>query len=181
MSWWLLNDGVEVHAWPRLNGAVAFSVKAIGDGPLRKTPRRNAFTRFAPSPMLSRLSQGHRCLPSRDAPQMIPQHTFTENGTDPTRYTLVGNSADSPEPRLRRLPATGPDAEILDVYDLPLGFDAETCPYLLPQQTMRPTSRAGLWGGCGETMPTASPVRRLVRKALKGKELLWASCTIASH
>jgi hypothetical protein len=32
-----------------------------------------------------------------------------------TSFTLVGNSADSPEPRLRPSPATGHAAEILEV------------------------------------------------------------------
>ena len=32
-----------------------------------------------------------------------------------TSFTLVGNSADSPEPLLRPLPATGLDVEMLDV------------------------------------------------------------------
>ena len=34
-----------------------------------------------------------------------------------TSWTLVGNSADSPEPLLRPSPATGHEAEILDVSD----------------------------------------------------------------
>jgi hypothetical protein len=40
--------------------------------------------------------------------------------------TLVGNSADSPEPLLRPSPATGHDADMLDVEDPNLGDDAET-------------------------------------------------------
>ncbi len=42
-----------------------------------------------------------------------------------TPFTLVGNSADSPEPILRPSPASGHDAEILDVEDPYLGYDAE--------------------------------------------------------
>jgi hypothetical protein len=40
---------------------------------------------------------------------------LTKNADDPTPLTLVGNSADSPEPLLRPSPATGHEAEILDV------------------------------------------------------------------
>jgi hypothetical protein len=59
-------------------------------------------------------------------------------------YTPVGNSADSPGPILRPSPATSHDAEIFDVYEPDLGYDAEKFPYKQPQQKMRPTSRAGL-------------------------------------
>ena len=64
-----------------------------------------------------------------------------------TSLTPMGNSADSPELILRPSPATGHDAEILDVDDPDLGYDAETFPYQLPQQKMRPTCRAGPLGG----------------------------------
>jgi hypothetical protein len=40
----------------------------------------------------------------------------------------MGSDAGSPEPILRLLPATGHDAEILDVNDPDLGYDAETFP-----------------------------------------------------
>ena len=55
-----------------------------------------------------------------------------------TSCTPVGNCPDSPEPILRRSPATGHDAEILDVDDPDLGYDAEPYPY---QQTASPCSR----------------------------------------
>jgi hypothetical protein len=45
-----------------------------------------------------------------------------------TSFTLVGHSADSPEPLLRPSLATGHEAEILDVEDQYLGYDAETFP-----------------------------------------------------
>jgi hypothetical protein len=91
------SDALRLHAqtWPRLPGSVPFSVKEIGDGPLRKPPRHNVLTCLVPSSMVSRLSPGHRCLPCGDATQMIPQPTFTENGTDPTSFTLVGSEAGS--------------------------------------------------------------------------------------
>jgi hypothetical protein len=41
-------------------------------------------------------AHGHRCLPSGDATQMIPQPTFTENGTDPI------SRPSSPRPRTGR-------------------------------------------------------------------------------
>jgi hypothetical protein len=63
-----------------------------------------------------------------------------------TPFTLVGNSADSPAPPLRPSPATGHAAEILDVEDPYLGYDAEKFPYKPPQWQMRSTSRAGLLG-----------------------------------
>jgi hypothetical protein len=55
-----------------------------------------------------------------------------------TSCTPVGNCPDSPEPILRRSPANGHDAEILDVDDPDLGYDAEPYPY---QQTASPCSR----------------------------------------
>jgi hypothetical protein len=45
-----------------------------------------------------------------------------------TPFTLVGNSADSPELPLRPSPATGHAAEILDVEDPYLGYYAEKFP-----------------------------------------------------
>jgi hypothetical protein len=63
-----------------------------------------------------------------------------------TPLTLGGNSADSPALFLRLSPATGHAAEILDVSDLDLGYDAETFPYQPPPWTMRWTWRAGLLG-----------------------------------
>jgi hypothetical protein len=52
-------------------------------------------------------------------------------------FAPVGNGADSTEPGLSRSPATGHDAEILDVNNAYLGYHAENFPY---QQT---------WGRCG--------------------------------
>jgi hypothetical protein len=57
------------------------------------------------------------------------------------------NPADSPDPIPRPSPLTGHDAEMLDVYDPDLGYDAETFPYQQPQRGMSPTCRAGLLGG----------------------------------
>jgi predicted dehydrogenase len=62
-------------------------------------------------------------------------------------FTSVGNCPDSPQPILRPSPATGHDADMLDVEDPYLGYDAETWPYQQPQRTMRSTSRAGLLRG----------------------------------
>jgi hypothetical protein len=42
------------------------------------------------------------------------------------------NSADSPEPILRPSPAAGHDAEMLEVSDPDLGYDAEKFPYQQP-------------------------------------------------
>jgi hypothetical protein len=42
-----------------------------------------------------------------------------------TSWTSVGSDAGSPEPIRRPSPATGHKAEILDVYDLYLGYDAK--------------------------------------------------------
>jgi hypothetical protein len=50
-----------------------------------------------------------------------------------TPFTLGGNSADSPALFLRLSPATGHAAEILDVSDPCLGYDAEIFPYKPPQ------------------------------------------------
>jgi hypothetical protein len=65
----------------------------------------------------------------RGSPSPFP---FIENGTDPTSLTVVGNSTDSPEPILSPFPATGHDAEILDVEDPYLSYDAEIFPYQQP-------------------------------------------------
>jgi len=46
-----------------------------------------------------------------------------------TALTLVGNSADSVEPLFRPSPGTGHKAEILDVEDPYLDYDAEKFPY----------------------------------------------------
>jgi hypothetical protein len=54
-------------------------------------------------------------------------HDFTSRVT--TSLTSVGNSAGSPEPIVRPSLATGHDAEILDLYDPHVGYDADTCPY----------------------------------------------------
>jgi hypothetical protein len=40
---------------------------------------------------------------------------LTKNDGEPTSFTLVGNSADSPVPLLRPSPATDDHVEILDV------------------------------------------------------------------
>jgi hypothetical protein len=45
-----------------------------------------------------------------------------------TFFTAVGSEADSPEPLLRPSPATGHDAETLEVDDPDLGYDAEHFP-----------------------------------------------------
>jgi hypothetical protein len=45
-----------------------------------------------------------------------------------TSFTSVGSLADSPAPLLRPSPATGYAAEILDVDDPDLGYDADPCP-----------------------------------------------------
>jgi hypothetical protein len=51
------------------------------------------------------------------------------------------------------LPAMGCNAEMLEVYDPDLGYDAKTFPYKPPQREMKPTFRTGLLGGYGETFP----------------------------
>jgi hypothetical protein len=50
-----------------------------------------------------------------------------------TSYTSVGKSADSPEPLLRPAPTTGDDADMLDVEDPDVGYDAEKFPYKQPR------------------------------------------------
>ena len=64
-----------------------------------------------------------------------------------TSLTPVGHGPGSPDPILRPSPATGHEADILDVEDPDVGYDAETCPSQPPQWGMRPTSRAGLVEG----------------------------------
>ena len=72
-------------------GSVPFSVKEIGDGPLRKSPHHNARTYPVPSSIIGWLSQGHRCLSSGDATPMMLQPTVTENGTGPNFRYVCGS------------------------------------------------------------------------------------------
>jgi hypothetical protein len=87
----------------------------------------------------------------------------------PTPFTLVGHAADSPALFLRLSPATGHAAEILDVSDPCLGYDAETFPYQPPQWTMRLTVRAGLLGRLGGNIAIHSIVRHEFHRS--GKEV----------
>jgi hypothetical protein len=73
-------------------------------------------------------------------------HGMSRANMPTTPLTLVGNSADSPALFLRLSPVTGHAAEILDVEDPSLGYDAETFPYQPPPWTMRSTLRAALSG-----------------------------------
>jgi hypothetical protein len=86
---------------------------------------------------------------------------LTKNDGEPTSLTLVGHSTDSPEPLLRLSPATGHDAEMLDVEDPDLGYDAETFPYQQLQRKIRSTSRTGPLGGLHGTISIYSIVGRL--------------------
>jgi hypothetical protein len=54
-----------------------------------------------------------------------------------TSLALVGNSAGSSHPILRPLPAMSHEAEILEVYDLCLGYDAGNFPYQQTEREMR--------------------------------------------
>jgi hypothetical protein len=64
-----------------------------------------------------------------------------------TSLTPVGNSADSPAAIQRPSPATGHEAEMLEVEDPDLGYDAENFPYKPPQRGISPTCREGLLSG----------------------------------
>jgi hypothetical protein len=74
-----------------------------------------------------------RCLKTWFVSRLAPHENEFATSIN-TSFTMVGNSADSPEPLLRPLPATGLDAEILDVSDPDLGYYAEKFPYKLPQE-----------------------------------------------
>jgi hypothetical protein len=103
--------------------------------------------------------QGRLCWLSRGGQSPIPRacvyqpaspYVFELTNRVKASFTPVGSCADSPGPPLRPSPATGHAAEILDVYDPYLGYDAEKFPYKPPQWKMRLTSRAGLLGRlCG--------------------------------
>jgi hypothetical protein len=77
---------------------------------------------------------------------------------EPASLTRVGHAADSPESLLRPSPATGHAAEILDVYDPYLGYDAAKFPYQPSPWKMRSTSHAGLLGRFCANMATADSV-----------------------
>jgi hypothetical protein len=49
-----------------------------------------------------------------------------------TSWTLMGHAADSPDSILRSSPATDHHAEILDVEDPSMGYNAETLLYQQP-------------------------------------------------
>jgi hypothetical protein len=86
------------------------------------------------------------------------------------------NATDAPEPLLRPSPATDHDAEILDVEDPDLGYDAENFPYKQPQRGMRPTFRAGLLRGLCGNSSIYSIVRRVsgwANKHLIGRYQPW--------
>src|SRR5262245_57591433 len=65
------------------------------------------------------------------------QLTLTKSDNEPTSVTPMGNSADSPNPLLRPLPAMSHDAAILDAYNPYLGYDAENFPYQQTEREMR--------------------------------------------
>jgi hypothetical protein len=64
-----------------------------------------------------------------------------------TPFTLMGNSADSPEPIHRPLPATGHNADMLGRIRRDVGYDAEPLPDQPPQQGVKLTFHTGLLGG----------------------------------
>ena len=64
-----------------------------------------------------------------------------------TSLTSVGSDAGSPKLIRGPSPATGHEADILDINDPDLGYDAEKFPYKQSQRKMRSTSRAGLLDG----------------------------------
>jgi hypothetical protein len=72
----------------------------------------------------------------RSSWDIISRHTviaptplqLTKSADDPTSFTPVGNSADSPELILRPSPATGHDAEIREGYDPSLCYGAANFP-----------------------------------------------------
>jgi hypothetical protein len=71
----------------------------------------------------------------------IASVTYSTESRPP--LTLVGDSADSPEPIPRPSPATGHEADIVEVEDPSLGYDADILPSQQPSRQMRSTSRAG--------------------------------------
>ena len=76
-------------------GSVPFSVQEIGDGLPCQAPRHHALARSFPSSMVRWRSHGHRCVPSGDSTPMIPQPTFTENGTAPVFFTNTSAALNS--------------------------------------------------------------------------------------
>jgi hypothetical protein len=64
-----------------------------------------------------------------------------------TALTPVRHAADSPEPFLRSSPAMGYTAEIPDVFDPYLGYDAEDFPDQRPPRQMLSPSRSTPVGG----------------------------------
>jgi hypothetical protein len=72
---------------PKFPGSVPFLVKEkVMDFPPIPAPQRSTLS--FPSSQVCWLSHDHRCLPSGDSTQMMPQPTFIENGTDPNGMKL---------------------------------------------------------------------------------------------
>src|SRR6266540_5482528 len=80
-----------------------------------------------------------------------------------TSLTLEGHSAGSPEPILGPSPATGQDAEILDVSDPDLGYDAEKSVSAAPTADEIDISRRAvgrvLWQHCHLRKSWASTIQ----------------------
>jgi hypothetical protein len=95
---------------PKFPGSVPFSMKDIGDQPLRKTARHNVLTYLVPSSLVSRLSQGHRGLPSGDChPDGSITHLHREWHRPNSRYVYGWLSlpyADTPDRYLESPPQT---------------------------------------------------------------------------
>jgi hypothetical protein len=103
----------------------------------------HAFGSYA-SPM--RRIRGHTCVPL--VPDSINARRPGRVHTAVTSETLVGPSADSSESILSPLPAISHDAEILDVDDRCLGYDAEHRPDQQTSREMRAMYPAWSIGSC---------------------------------
>ena len=76
---------------------------------------------------------------------------LTKSADDPTSFTPVGNSADSPELILRPLLVTGHDAELLSAEEADPGYDAGELFSMVVGEVM------------GERYPTSSTVGLVLR------------------
>ena len=89
--------------------------------------------------------------------------------------TAVGSDAGSPAPIRRPSPATGHEADMLDVSDPSWGYDAETCPYQPPQRTMRSTAHAGLLEGDVDICPYSQELGVTAMRHALPKTEAWAN------
>jgi hypothetical protein len=128
------------RSWACVCGVAPSTGKECGPGKMDCSPSRMIAVSVAANPVLAGVSAN----PLYGFGHIIVQNSGIRGNMATTPLTRVGHAAASPASPLSPSPATGHAAEIPEVYDLYLSYDAETFPSKPPPWTMRSTSRAGL-------------------------------------